>query len=343
VWFDHVRPGPPVGKPVAIRIRGQDFDTINKLAAEYIKTLENLPGVADIKSDFERGKDELRAVVDEAMMSKAGLSYEEVAATIRIGFDGGVATTIKEGDEEIDVVVRFPKGLREDRKTLDKLLISNRKGNLIPLSAIVAFERHPSIAAIKHDDRKRLVAVTANVDEKVTTSREVNAKVEKLFRARLQEYPGILVKYGGEEQDTQESLASLKMAFLLAIFLTFIILAVTFRSLWEPFIILTTIPMGAMGVIVAFYLNNEPLTFLAMLGMVGFAGVVVDSGIILIEFINRERREKGLSVIEAIISGSKIRLRAIFLTTITTVLGIIPAAFGIGGGPTPLFSRWPRR
>jgi len=97
--------------------------------------------------------------------------------------------------------------------------------------------------------------------------------------------------------------------------------------------------MGAMGVIVAFYLNNEPLTFLAMLGMVGFAGVVVDSGIILIEFINRERREKGLSVIEAIISGSKIRLRAIFLTTITTVLGIIPAAFGIGGG-RPLYSAY---
>jgi multidrug efflux pump subunit AcrB len=139
------------------------------------------------------------------------------------------------------------------------------------------------------------------------------------------------VEYSGEQEDTKESLASLWRAFILAIFLTFIILAVTFRSIWEPFIILTTIPMGLMGVVLAFYFDQEPLTFLAMLGVVGFSGVVVDSAILLIDFVNRERREEGLSVMDSIISGSKIRLRAIFLTTLTTVLGVFPAAFGIGG------------
>lgn len=331
IWFEHVRPGPPLGKPVAVRIKGQDFDQLNRLADEYMKALSAIPGVTDIKSDFDRGKDELRAVVDESLMSQAGLSYQTVAAAVRIGFDGGVATTIKEGDEEIDVVVRFPPGQARDQKTLDQLLISNDKGNLIPLRAIAAFEQQPSIAVIKHDDRKRLVSVTANIDEKVTTSSKVNKQLEESFRERLKEYPGLLVDYTGEQEDTQESLASLGRAFVLAIFLTFIILAVTFRSLWEPFIILTTIPMGLAGVVLAFYFDNEPLSFLAMLGVVGFSGVVVDSAIILIDFINWERREQGLSVIDSIISGSKIRLRAIFLTTVTTVFGVIPAAFGIGG------------
>jgi multidrug efflux pump subunit AcrB len=331
VWFEHVRPGPPVGKPIAVRIKGQDFDQLNRLAAEYIQVLGGTPGVKDIKSDFDRGKDELRVVLDESLMSQAGLSYQEVAAAVRIGFDGGVATTIKEGDEEIDVVVRFPPGLAKDQKTLDQLLISNSRGDLIPLKAIAAFERQPSIAVIKHDDRKRLVTVTANVDEKVTTSAKVNEQLEERFRARMVDYPGVMVDYSGEQEDTEESLASLRSAFILAIFLTFIILAVTFRSLWEPFIILTTIPMGIMGVVLAFYISHQPLTFLAMLGVVGFSGVVVDSGIILIDFINWERREQGISPTEAIISGSKIRLRAIFLTTITTVFGVLPAAFGIGG------------
>lgn len=331
VYYENVRPGPPVGKPVAIRVKGQEFEEINELAAKYIAALKKIPGVEDIKSDFETGKDELQAIIDESKMSRAGLTYQDVAMAVRVGFDGGVATTIKDGDEEIDVVVRLPKDLRQGKGSLDHLLISNSRGNLVPISAIAKFERKPSIAAIKHDDRKRLVTISANVDEKITTSSKVNAQLEKEFREELLEYPSILVKYGGEEEDTKESLASLARAFVLALFLTFIILSVTFKSLWEPFIILTTIPMGIMGVLVAFYFDQEPLTFLAMLGVVGFAGVVVDSGIILIDFINRERREKGLSITESIISGSKIRLRAIFLTTVTTILGVAPAAFGIGG------------
>ncbi len=331
VSFDHVRAGPPVGKPVAIRLKGDDFQRINALADQYRKVLSNLPGVKDVKSDYERGKDELVAQIDEEKMSRAGLTYQDVATAVRVGFDGGVATTIKEGDEEIDVVVRFPPEIKTGREALDRLMISNLQGDLIPLSNIARFDRKESLALIKHDDRKRLVMVTANIDEQSTTSMAVNAKVHELMKDQLKKYPEIQVKYGGEEEDTQESLQSLGRAFVLALLLTFIIIAVTFRSLWEPFLILTTVPMGAMGVIIAFALDKEPLTFLALLGIVGFSGVVVDSAIILIDFINRERRERQLGHVEAIIVGSKMRLRAIFLTTVTTILGVVPAAFGIGG------------
>ncbi len=331
VYFDQVRPGPPVGRPVAVRVKGDNFEQINALAGEYMEALKKIPGVKDVKNDFEMGKDELRVNLDEVLMGQAGLTYEEIATAVRIAFDGGVATTIKEGDEEIDVVVRFPPDIHKRKDFLDRLLISNSRGDLIPIKAIAKFDRQPSIAAIKHDDRKRMVTVSADVDESVTTSREVNAKIEKEFKDRLRNFPGIIVKYGGEEEDTQESLESLKKAFVLAVFLTFIIIAVTFKNLWEPFVILTTIPMGIVGVILPFYFTHEPLTFLAMLGVVGFAGVVVDSAILIVDFINREHRERGLSITESIISGSRLRLRAVFLTTVTTILGIIPAALGIGG------------
>ncbi len=330
-YFDEVRAGPPIGKPVAVRIKGDEFGPLNRLADEYIAALKQIPGVRDIKSDFERGKDELTAHVNVERMARAGLTYQDIATAVRVGFDGGVATTIKQGDEEIDVVVRFPEGLRDEQSSLDLLFISNARGDLIPLSEVATFSRKPSIAAIKHDERKRLVTVSANVDEAITTSGKVNAQLEKQFKERLVKEPAILVKYGGEEEDTQESLDDLKKAFILAMFLIFIILAVTFRSLWEPFVILTTIPMGIMGVIIAFYLDNEPLSFLAFLGIVGFAGVVVDSGIILIDFVHREFKKRNTHFHESIIRGSRLRFRAIILTTLTTILGVFPAAFGIGG------------
>ncbi|MCC6271884.1 MAG: efflux RND transporter permease subunit [Deltaproteobacteria bacterium] len=330
VYFDNVRPGPPVGKPVAIRVKGDDFAVLDKLAQEYVTYLNTLPGVKDVKSDYEPGKSELRAQIDVGRMSQAGLTYQDVAAAVRASFEGGIATTIKQGDEEIDVVVRFPEEIRRNKTSLQDVLISNREGRLIPLKQIATFEVEPALSMIKHDDRKRLISVTANVDEAVTTSRKVNAALGEHFKNRIKEFPGVLVKYGGEEEDTQESLDSLIRAMVLAIFLTFIIIAATFRSLWEPLVILTTIPMGMMGVVYGFYLFGEPLGFLATLGIIGFVGVIVDGALLIIEFINQEKA-KGLAFKEAIVRGSKARLRPIILTTATTVLGIVPSAFGIGG------------
>lgn len=330
VYFDNVRSGPPVGKPVAIRVKGDDFDVLDKLAQEYVSFLKAIPGVKDVKSDYEPGKSELRAQIDVARMAQAGLTYQDVASAVRASFEGGIATTIKQGDEEIDVVVRFPEEIRRNRTSLQDVLISNREGRLVPLRQIATFKTEAALSMIKHDDRKRLVSVTANIDESLTTSRKVNAAVAEHFKARIGEFPGVLVKYGGEEEDTQESLNSLLRAMALAIFLTFIIIAATFRSLWEPLVILTTIPMGMMGVVYGFYLFQQPIGFLATLGIIGFVGVIVDGALLMISFINQEKA-KGIAFKEAIVRGSKARLRPIILTTATTVLGIVPSAFGIGG------------
>ncbi|HKX12411.1 MAG TPA: efflux RND transporter permease subunit [bacterium] len=328
--FEEIQNGPPVGKPISIHVRGDDFDLLNKVAEEYLSYLKTVPGVKDLKNDYQPGKKELRAVIDEVRMRQAGLTYQDVAAAVRSSFEGGIATTIKEGDEEIDVLVRFPEGLRKRKESLENVLVPNREGRLIPLLQIASFKEEAALTVIKHDDRKRVVTVSANVDQKVTTSVKVNAMAEEHFKERLKNEPGVNVKYGGEEEDTEEAMNALFRAMIMALFLTFIIIAATFRSLWEPFVVMTTIPMGLMGVIYGFYLFQKPLSFLGMLGVIGFAGVIVDSALLIVEFINIEKA-KGVHFKEAIIRGSRARLRPVLLTTATTVLGIVPSAFGIGG------------
>ncbi|HEX5032986.1 MAG TPA: efflux RND transporter permease subunit, partial [bacterium] len=328
--FEEIQNGPPVGKPVSIHVRGDDFEVLNKIAEEYLAYLKTIPGVKDIKSDYQPGKKELRAVIDEVRMRQAGLSYQDVAGAVRSSFEGGIATTIKEGDEEIDVLVRFPEDLRKRKESLEDVLVPNREGRLIPLPQIASFKEEAALNVIKHDDRKRVVTVSANIDQKVTTSVKVNRQADEHFRERLKKDPGISVKYGGEEEDTEEAMNALYRAMILALLLTFIIIAATFRSLWEPFVVMMTIPMGLMGVIYGFYLFQKPLSFLGLLGVIAFAGVIVDSALLIVEFINLEKA-KGTHFREAIIRGSRARLRPVLLTTATTVLGIVPSAFGIGG------------
>lgn len=328
--FEEIQNGPPVGKPVSVHIRGDDFELLNKVGEQYVAYLKTLPGVKDIKSDYQPGKKELRAVIDEVRMRQAGLTHQDVASAVRSSFEGGIATTIKDGDEEIDVLVRFPESLRKNKASLESVLVPNRDGRLIPLMQIASFKEEAALTVIKHDDRKRVVTVSANIDQKVTTSGKVNAKLDEHFKESLKKETGVSVKYGGEEEDTEEAMNALFRAMLLALFLTFIIIAATFRSLWEPFVVMTTIPMGIMGVIYGFYLFDKPISFLGMLGVIGFAGVIVDSALLIVEFINIEKA-KGTHFKEAIIRGSRARLRPVLLTTATTVLGIVPSAFGIGG------------
>lgn len=330
VTFDPVRPGPPVGKPIAIRIRGDELDTMNQLADAIKAELSTLDGVQDIRDDYEAGKEELMVNVDEKAALRAGLTYSDIGLTVRQAFEGMAATKIRKADEEIDVVVRLPEEVRFDIESLESLNILNRANNLVPLKRVADLERVAGTNIIKHFDGKRAVTVTANVNEDITTSSEVNRLMRNRFGEFSKDYPGYLFTYGGEAEDTQESLQSLFRAFLAAALLIFLILLMTFGSLIQTLVVMLAIPFGAVGVVIGFSLLGEPFTFLSMLGLVGLTGIVVDAGILLFIFINRER-VVGLHIKDAIIKGCRVRLRPVFLTTLTTFLGVVPAAYGIGG------------
>ena len=330
VSFDPIKPGPPVGKPVAVRIRGDELKEMDAFAEVFKAELSKTPGVKDIRDDYEPGKGELNIIVDEARAAQAGLFYQDVAMTVRIAFQGMKATTIRKTDDEIDVVVRLPEDKRYDLNEVESLLIMNKMGNLVRLSDVARLEEGPGVSMVKHFDRKRVVTVTANVDEEKITSQEANALLKKKFGTASKDHPGVTFTYGGEDEDTRESMQSLFRALAAAVFLIFIVLLVTFESMLQTFIIMLAIPFGLVGVVIGFALAGEPIGFLAFLGIIGMTGVVVDGGTLIFVFINRIKKE-GVPLKDAILAGCGVRLRSILLTTVTTVLAVVPAAYGIGG------------
>ncbi|MBP7284090.1 MAG: efflux RND transporter permease subunit [Leptospiraceae bacterium] len=326
--------GPPVGKPVAIEIRGDDFTTLKKIAQEFKDIMGQVEGVIDIGDDFNDGKDEIRLTIDEALAAQAGVSVQQIALAVNTAYQGTVATTIKRAEEEVDVRVRFPENFRTSIRSLDKIFVTNNMGNLIPISRMTKYRKLPGIAAINHLDGKRLLTATANLDETKTTSMKANQEIKKLVDAAkiIDKYPGYRVRYGGENKDTEESMASLGRSFLIAFFIIFIILVSLFRSFIQPLIVASAIPFSFIGVIIAFVTHDQYFSFLSFIGIVGLAGIVVNDSIVLVDFANQLRAQRpDLSSHELLLETGCVRLRPVILTTVTTVLGILPTAYGIGG------------
>jgi len=333
LYFEKEQEGPPVGKPISVEIRGEDFSVLEEISDKVINFLKGIDGITDINSDYEIGRGEIRVVVDEAAATQAFLSVGEVAASIRNAFRGGVATSIKptKAEEEIDVLVRFPEDWRNKREAFDKILVPNKFGNLIPLTKIARLQDRLSIARIKHLDGKRVVTVRADVEKKKITSLKANQLIAAEFKDIPARYPGYRLSLGGEQEENIKAARSFGTAFLLAVLLIFFILAATFNSLIQPVVVMMAIPFGLIGVIWAFFFHGIALSFFMMMGIVGLTGVVVNDSIVLVNFINNLRR-KGVQRRDSIVQAGQLRLRPVLLTTITTSFGLTPTAYGLWGG-----------
>jgi len=330
IWIDEVKPGPPQDKPVVMRIRGSDYSVSEKIVERVKADLRKIDGVRDVKDDYEPGKKELRVEINEIEIARAGLKPADVGRTVRWAFEGEIATVIREGDNEIDVVVRLQEKDRGSPDTLKHLFVLNPFNYHVPLHKLASFKWAQGVSAIKHYDHKRTITVTANIDDEITTPTEVNALMKRKYLDIGKEFFGYGIEFTGMAKDTEESLDSLKRAFILALFMAFLILASTFNSLTQPILILLAIPYGLLSALVALSLHGEPLSFLAFLGLVGLSGVTVNDSIILIDYINK-RRKHFSNRLEAIKDACKTRLRPVILTSITTVFGLGPVAYGIGG------------
>jgi multidrug efflux pump subunit AcrB len=339
-----IQGGPPVGKPVAIEIKGDSYETLKKIGDEFKSVMGKVEGVIDIADDYIDGKDEIRLTIDESLAAQAGVSVQQIALAVNTAYQGTVATTIKRADEEIDVRVRFPENFRKSIQSLDKIYVSNNFGNLIPISRMTKYNKSPGLAAINHFDGKRLLTVTANLDETITTSEKANKEIRRIAEGGIDpstktklepimnKYFGYRVRYGGENRDTEESMGSLRRSFGVAALIIFIILTSLFRSFIQPFIVMAAIPFSLIGVILAFVTHGHYLSFLSFIGIVGLSGIVVNDSIVLVDFANSIRKENPhLNSYEVLLQTGLIRLRPVILTTVTTVLGILPTAYGIGG------------
>ncbi|MFP5387620.1 MAG: efflux RND transporter permease subunit, partial [Bacteriovoracia bacterium] len=222
------------------------------------------------------------------------------------------------------------ENFKTDPDELAEIKVSNDTGNLVPLGAVAEFEKREGTPEIRHFDFKRARTLLGNVDEDVTSAFVVNQFIKNEWEEVSKSYPEVSLVFGGVEESTQDSIQSLFEAMFLAVIGIFALLVFMFNSFLRPFIIMMTIPLGFIGFSIAFFLHGKPISFLALIGIVGLTGIIVNSGIVLIEFIEIARRE-GLELEEALIKASSQRLLAVIATAFSTMLGLFPTAYGVGG------------
>ena len=328
--FAKVETGPPVGKPVAVQVRGKDYAVLEAAADEVKRMLAKIQGVKDIHDDLEPGKREVRIHIDQGKANLYGLTNNQIALAVRGAFEGLEATTFRTGGEEVDVIVKFEEANRRGLGDFERIKLQTPKGDLVPLYSVANVNLERGYALIIRRDFERTVMVMAEIDSSVTKSTRVNRILETRIPELEARYPGTKLKLGGEYEKTQESFSSLARSFLIAIVVIYMILATQFRSFSQPLVIMITVPFSFIGVVLGLLVMEYPFSLVAFVGVVALAGIVVNDSLVLIDFINKRRR-KGLSRWRAIIQSGKIRMRPILLTTITTVLGLLPMGLGIGG------------
>lgn len=330
VVFKRITPGPPVGKPVSLGVRGQSYEEI-LAAVEGLKArISKLPGVRDLSDSYNPGKKELQVIVDYAEASAAGLTVESIGLAVLTAFEGLEATSIRDLIDETKIRVQLPLEARKNLSTLKDLRLRTPSGELVPLSRVAKIVEAATIAAIEHEGTERQVRVLGEIDIRETTATLVNDQIRAFLPEFQKEFPRVTVKFGGEDQDTRESFEALGRAFVVAFFGIFIVLVLTFGQLLQPLLILITVPFGAISVLGALFLHGKPISFMGMLGVIALAGVIVNNAIVLIDFVN-QGREEGLDRFQSIYKAGSRRLKPIFLTTLTTIIGVLPTAYGLGG------------
>lgn len=312
--------GPPVGKPVDFRIQGAEFNTLKELARETSDYLETIPGVFQASDDLIWGKPEIRIDVDEGRAAIYGLDTTTIARSIRAAAEGLTVSQTRIGTEEADIIVKYELPSGNLMSLLESYQIPSAQGGWVPLSNVVTMTTEPSMLNISRYDLERSVRITAEINEQATTATEVNSLISAFLDERLLDYQGYSYAFGGEEEQTRESLESIQRAAIIAILLIYLILASMLKSYTQPFIIMSVLPFALIGVMVGILLRGEPLTLPALIGVVALLGIVVNDSLVLMTFINT--RFKRMNRVLAVALSAKHRFRPIVLTTVTTFGGL---------------------
>ncbi len=332
------KPGPPAGKPIELRVHSDNDEDRALFVNKIVADLKAMDGVYDVTTSAELGREEYKLDITYDTLAAAGLTVQDVASTLRIAFDGIDSTSIVRNNEEIDIRVRFPvQHRREVRNVLD-LDIRNQQGQLVPVRAFAKLSRIRAETAIQHTDGD----VTTTIEAQTGIATQPQGVIDQIlakYTKETQEYPGVTFSYGGEAEETAESMASLMFAFIGGFVAIYLVLTLLFNSLTQPLVVLSAIPFGLIGVIWAFYFHDRPFSFLGLIGVIGLSGIVVNNSLMMVEFINKlcaDREAAGgytsaNELIPDVVAGAARRLRPIIITTITTVTGLLPTAYGVGG------------
>lgn len=315
--------GPGTAAPIEIRIRGNELQQLREVASTFGRALEAIDGTRDVRDDMSLGVPSVVLRVDDAAAARYGVSRRDVAAGLYAHTRGTSVGTLRTDDDPIPVRIRSAKGEDTSIEALGGILVATLDGRSIPLSQVV----HQSVewrpAQFRRRDRARVVSVLAHLQPGVSYSTVVNALKVSLGDMDLPS--GVSIEFGGEAEGADDANSAMLTALPLGVLMLVGFLMAEFNSFRRVFIVLTTVPLAAVGVIPGLLLGSQPFGFMSMLGVIALAGVVVNNAIVLLDVVER-RRSEGASIERALIDAVQLRLRPILLTTMTTVAGLLPLA-----------------
>ncbi len=312
-----------IGDDIDIRLAHEDSNVLESASERVKESLAQYPGVEDIADNYTKGKPELKIRLKPEART-LGITEEDLGRQLRGAFYGAEALRLQRGINEVKVMVRFPEEERKSLWDLESMRIRTLDGGEVPLNTAAYVEEGQGFSQINRTDRKRVVNITASVDSNIANAKEIiNAVSQTVLPDLIADYPGLTYDLVGEEKEQRESFGSMKKGFLLALFGIYALLAIPFRSYSQPILIMLAIPFGIIGAVIGHFIMGFNLSILSIFGIVALSGVVVNDSLLLIDFINRQRRETS-DLIQAISKAGMRRFRPILLTSLTTFFGLTP-------------------
>ena len=311
------------GDPINIQLSSKYMDDLISAKDELKTQLVRFPGVFDVSDTYNVGKEEISINLLPAAKSY-GVSMLMVASQVRQAFYGLEVQTVQRGRNELKVMLQYPKNDRSSISDLENMMILTPTGSTIPVRQIARLEIGEGLASIERKNRKRSINVTADVDLSITNGNEVIATVMSSIMPKIvQKYNSVAYSLEGEQQEQGDNLRSLGKNFLLAMIVVYMLLAIPFKSYFQPLVVMSSIPFGITGAVLGHIFLGLNLSVLSMMGIVALTGVVVNDSLVMVDFINRYRSE-GNSIKNAVLEAGPRRFRPIFLTSLTTFVGLIP-------------------
>ncbi|MGV8040791.1 MAG: efflux RND transporter permease subunit [Thermoanaerobaculaceae bacterium] len=314
-----------------VKVFGDDLEVLQRLGVEIEARLERLRGLSNVETSLQETAPELRVVLDRRRAADLGLDVGEVGRTVRTAVGGSVATRLTEGDREFDVRVRFDPAKVKDATEMASLPLFPRTGVPVRLRDVADVREASAPQTIQRENQNRLVTVSASVLPQVWSVGEASAGARAAL-ADLALPDGYTLRFGGQEEAIEENRKVLVTVILLAVFLVFAVMAVQYESLVNPLVIMAAIPLAVIGVVLALLATGLPMSAPVMLGVILLAGIVVNNGILLVEYIEIRREGGQVPRRDAILAAAPLRVRPIMMTVLTTTVGMLPLALNPAEG-----------
>lgn len=311
--------------PVDIQLSGNDMNVLNAVSEQVKTQLATYPAIFDIEDSMSDGKQELQIELTE--QGKAlGLTRNDLTSQIRSAYFGAQVQRIQRGRDDVRVMVRLPLEERSAISVLEQVQIRTPSGGQVPLAHVAKLIPGQSPTAINRIDRYRILSVTADVDKQAANMTIINSELANFIEELLVQYPGVTYTMDGEAREQAESFNSLLWGLVFVFFAIYCLLAIPFKSYWQPIAVMSVIPFGVLGAVIGHWIMGMNLTILSLLGMLALIGVLVNDSLVLVDYINKKRKE-GMALLEAVSTAGAARFRPVMLTSLTTFIGLMPLLF----------------